>query len=173
VIAVDTNILVYAHVRQSPWYPRASQLLGDLAASGSPWAIPVHCLNEFFAVVTHPRIYKPASAARDAIAQIDAWTAAPAFSLLGEDAGSWAQERDLALDAKLVGAAIHDARIAAVCIQNDVAELWTSDRDFSRFPALRTRNPLVGSLPTRAGELRARYRIERRGRASARSIASR
>lgn len=170
MIAIDTNILVYAHVRQSPWYPRASQLLSDLAASGSPWAIPVHCLNEFFSVVTHPKIYRPASSARVAIAQIDAWSAAPTFSLLGEDAASWAQERDLALEATLVGAAIHDARIAAVCIENDVAELWTSDRDFSRFPALRTRNPLLESLPPRAGEPRARYRVERRGRG--RSIAA-
>ncbi len=38
---------------------------------------------------------------------------------------------------------IHDARIAAICIQNSVAALWTADRDFSRFASLKTRNPLV------------------------------
>ena len=36
-----------------------------------------------------------------------------------------------------------DARIAACCLVNGVSELWTVDRDFSRFPALRTRNTLV------------------------------
>jgi hypothetical protein len=38
---------------------------------------------------------------------------------------------------------VHDARIAALCLQHGVSELLTADRDFSRFPALRTRNPLV------------------------------
>jgi predicted nucleic acid-binding protein len=38
---------------------------------------------------------------------------------------------------------VHDARIAALCLSHGVCELWSADRDFSRFPALRTRNPLV------------------------------
>lgn len=41
------------------------------------------------------------------------------------------------------GALIHDARIAACCLTGGVGELWTVDRDFSRFPALKTRNPLI------------------------------
>ena len=53
------------------------------------------------------------------------------------------------------GAAIHDARIAAICLDHGVDELWTCDRDFSRFPDLRTRNPLIPSLHEPAG---ARYR---------------
>jgi predicted nucleic acid-binding protein len=42
-----------------------------------------------------------------------------------------------------VGPRIHDAHIAALCIQHSVDELWTADRDFSRFSALNTRNPLL------------------------------
>ena len=45
---------------------------------------------------------------------------------------------------KVVGAKVHDARVAAICISHGVAELWTADRDFSRFPVLKTTNPLVG-----------------------------
>ena len=37
---------------------------------------------------------------------------------------------------------IHDARIAAICLHNGVTELWTADRDFSRFKPLKTVNPL-------------------------------
>jgi predicted nucleic acid-binding protein len=37
---------------------------------------------------------------------------------------------------------VHDARIAALCLSHGVYELWSGDRDFSRFPALRVRNPL-------------------------------
>ena len=37
----------------------------------------------------------------------------------------------------------HDARIAAICLENAVAVLWTADRDFGRFKALKTANPLI------------------------------
>jgi predicted nucleic acid-binding protein len=45
---------------------------------------------------------------------------------------------------RAAGALVHDARSAALCLHHGVRELWTADRDFSRFAALRTRNPLVG-----------------------------
>ncbi len=38
---------------------------------------------------------------------------------------------------------IHDARIAAICVSHGVRELWTADRDFSRFRGLAVRNPLI------------------------------
>ena len=34
--------------------------------------------------------------------------------------------------------------IAAICLSHGVSELWTADRDFSRFPDLRVCNPLIG-----------------------------
>jgi predicted nucleic acid-binding protein len=79
VIAVDTNILVYAHRADSPFHDRARLTLEPLA-----------------------------------------------------------------LAARAHGGAIHDARIAAICLAHGVAELWSADRDFSRFPALAVRNPLIG-----------------------------
>ena len=50
----------------------------------------------------------------------------------------------LALPAQTRGGAIHDARIAAICVSHGVAELWSADRDFSRFPQIVVRNPLIG-----------------------------
>ena len=70
MIAIDTNLLVFAHIPQSPFHRRAASLLAGLVASGSPWAIPAHCLAEFFSVVTHPKIYKPASTYKQACTQI-------------------------------------------------------------------------------------------------------
>ncbi len=52
-------------------------------------------------------------------------------------------EKNLALKGKASGPRIHDARIAAICLQNGVAELWSADRDMSRFQALKVVNPLV------------------------------
>src|SRR5689334_10254861 len=138
MIAVDTNILVYAHVAVSPWNARASRVLGDLVESGASWGIPWHCAYEFFAIVTNPKIYRPSSSHVAAIEQLDDWFGAPACAVLTEGTGTWSVLRDLVLNAKLVGPGIYDARIAAVCIDHGVTELWTSDRDFSRFPSLRT-----------------------------------
>lgn len=47
------------------------------------------------------------------------------------------------MTARIAGPAVHDARIAAICLQHGVSELLSADRDFSRFPELKTRNPLV------------------------------
>jgi len=46
---------------------------------------------------------------------------------------------------RIVGGQIHDARIAALCHLHEVKELWTADRDFSRFAGINVRNPLIKS----------------------------
>ena len=60
MIAVDTNVLVYAHRRESTFHDRARQRIDELASSGSAWAIPWPCVHEFYAVVTNERAFKPA-----------------------------------------------------------------------------------------------------------------
>jgi uncharacterized protein len=59
VIALDTNLLVYAHREDSPWHDAAYARLTELAEGRALWAIPWPCLHEFLAIVTHPRIYAP------------------------------------------------------------------------------------------------------------------
>ena len=143
MIALDTNLLVYAHREDATWHERAFRLLVQLAEGLVPWAIPWPCLHEFAAIVTHPRIYKPPTPLDQAIEQIDAWLESPSLVLLAEAEGHWPILRDLLRDGGVVGPQVHDARIAALCKLHGVQELWTADRDFSRFPGLRLRNPLV------------------------------
>ena len=57
MIAIDTNLLVYAHRRDSPWHTIARDAIAGLAEGRSAWAIPWPCVHEFLAIVTHPRIY--------------------------------------------------------------------------------------------------------------------
>jgi toxin-antitoxin system PIN domain toxin len=144
MIAIDTNILVYAHRRDSAWHAMARTRLLELAEGSVAWAIPWPCLHEFIAVVSHPRIYSPPSTIRAAVAQVDAWLESPSLQLLAEGPSYWAEARELLLRAGILGPQVHDARIALLCLTHGVRELWTADRDFSRFPALGTRNPLVG-----------------------------
>jgi toxin-antitoxin system PIN domain toxin len=143
VIAVDTNILVYAHRSDSPFHSRAAQALRDLAESGKPWAIPWACVHEFLSIATHPRIYQPPSTMEQALAQLEAWFESPSLILLGELPGYFTTLRSAVENSKIVGPRVHDARIAAICIQHGVRTLWTADRDLSRFSGVALINPTV------------------------------
>jgi toxin-antitoxin system PIN domain toxin len=144
---VDTNILVYSHREDSPWHERAHSQIVLLAEGRAPWAIPWPCIHEFLAIVTHPRIYSPPTPVSEAVDQASAWLESPSLFLLTESDGYWRQLREIIESGHVSGAMVHDARIAALCKLHGVRELWTADRDFSRFPGLHTRNPLVGESP--------------------------
>lgn len=143
MIAVDTNLLVYAHRRDSSWHAAAARHVAKLAEGRASWAIPWPCLHEFVSVVTHPRIFRPPTTLPEAIAQVDAWLESPTVVLLSEGPTHWGALRPVLEAAKAVGPLVHDARIVALCRDNGVSELWTADRDFGRFPGLSFRNPLV------------------------------
>ncbi len=143
MIAIDTNLLVYAHREDSEWHAQAKACLVDLAESGTPWAIAWSSLHEFVAVVTHPRIYAPPTPPATAFASLKAWLGAPGLHLLHEGPGYFEKLERLCGRARVAGGRIHDARIAAICLNHAVAELWTADRDFSLFPELKTHNPLL------------------------------
>jgi toxin-antitoxin system PIN domain toxin len=144
MIAVDSNLLVYAHREDSPWHDSAYALIAELAEGQSPWAIPWPCIHEFLSIVTHPRIYEPPTPLENSILQVDAWMESPGLLLLSESEDYWQQLQSLLQSGKVCGPQVHDARIAALCSYHGVTELWTADRDFGRFPKLKVRNPLVG-----------------------------
>lgn len=143
MIAVDTNVLVYAHRCEAPFHEQAFSCLKSLAEGSKPWGIPVSCLHEFLAVVTNPRVFNPASRFEQAIAQVDAWLDSPHVHVLHSGSQHWRILSELTRQARLQGGQFHDARIAALCIENGVSLLWSADRDFGRFKALKTVNPLV------------------------------
>ncbi|MBA3504890.1 MAG: PIN domain-containing protein [Betaproteobacteria bacterium] len=143
MIAVDTNILVYAHREDAEWHSTAFEKLRNLAEGNAAWAIPWPCIHEFLAIVTHPRIYKPPSSLAAAIDQVEAWLESQTVVLLAESNVHWQQLKELLLSGKAAGAKVHDARIAALCLQHGVSELWSADRDFGRFPNVPVVNPLI------------------------------
>ena len=143
MIAIDTNLLVYAHRAEMQFSEPAARCLRELAQTRTAWAIPWPCLHEFFGVVTNPRIYKTPSSATEAIRQIDAWHESPSLVVLHESSQHWLTLRRLVTAGRIRGPMVHDARIAAICLDHDVREFWSADRDFNRFPQLTVRNPLV------------------------------
>lgn len=143
MIALDTNLLIYAHKQGNPFHAAAVEVVDSLRHQRAPWSIPWPCIHEFIAVATHPAIYKPASTLSEALGFVDGLLASPQLHLLAESPGYFEKLRELSTAAKLKGPRIHDARVAALCLHHGVLELWSVDRDFSLFPQLRVRNPLV------------------------------
>ncbi len=142
MIAVDTNLLVYAHRSDSPWFELARQALRPLVEGTATWAIPWPCIHEFIAISTHLKIYRPPTELGRALEQVAALLASPSLVLLSEPAGYWPVLGRLLAAGQVTGAKVHDARIAALCLGHGVTELWSADRDFTLFPELKTRNPL-------------------------------
>lgn len=144
MIAVDTNVLVYAHRREAPEHAAANGSLRGLAEGTDPWAIPWPCLYEFFSIVTNMKIWKgAASTPNQAWAQIAAWCGSPSLKLIGETDDFMTVLGQLVLRPRVRGAVVHDARVAAICIAHGVEALLTRDRDFQLFPELSVKNPFA------------------------------
>jgi uncharacterized protein len=138
--AVDTNVLVYSEVVTSTHHVVARRVLQALAEGPVTWAIPWPCVYEFLRVVTHPRVFTPPVPLDVALHDLGQILASPTLVLLSETERHAEVMDNILRDSAVTGNLIHDAHIAALCIEHGVSELVTGDRDFSRFP-LRTVDP--------------------------------
>lgn len=147
MIAIDTNLLVYAHRPEMPFHERAREVLSGAVAGAEPVSVPWPCVHEFLAVVSNPRIFRdptPVGVALDAVSRL---LGSLDGGFLAEGEGYLGVLDRTARAAHLQGAVVHDARIAAICLYHGVRVLWSADRDFSRFPDLAVTNPLPPSSP--------------------------
>lgn len=138
--ALDTNILVYSQIVSSPRHSVARRLMVQLAEGPVPWAIPWPCVYEFLRVVTHPRVFSPPVPTDIALHDLSQILSSPTLVLLSETERHAGLMQSMVNESGVTGNLLHDAHIAALCIEHGVSELVTGDRDFSRFP-LRVVNP--------------------------------
>ncbi|MEO7336080.1 MAG: hypothetical protein ABIV63_05810, partial [Caldimonas sp.] len=110
MIAIDTNLLVYAHRGEMPFHAAAAHCLRDLAQGRAAWAIPWPCLHEFLGVVTNKRVFKTPSTVAEAIRQIDGWHESPSLVVLHESTQHWMTLRRLVAAGRIAGPMVHDAR---------------------------------------------------------------
>ena len=139
--AIDTNVLIYAELTSSQYHRQARQVLTELAEGVAPWALPWPCIYEFLRVVTHPRVFHPPVPLEVALTDLRAITDSPSLLLLSETERHVELMTSIAKEAGVTGNLIHDAHIAALCIEHGVTELISADRDFLRFKSLKILNP--------------------------------
>jgi len=140
LIAVDTNILIYADRAELPLHRAALAALKRLAEGSEAWAIPVFCIGEFLRVVSHPRVFDPPTPAKDAWVSVNALLDSPSVRLLTPGASYVTLLGEQLEQSGAVGNLVFDAQIAAVCLEHGARTLLTEDRDFARFRALQTRS---------------------------------
>lgn len=145
MIAIDTNILVYSHRRDSEFFQPAGNAVRRLAESSDHWAIPWPCVHEFLGIVTNRRIFEIPTSTEAAIAQVEIWLGSPSLRLIGEAPLYWRNLTEILTEGKITGAKVHDARIAAICKTHGVRKLWSADRDFTRMRGVKVMNPLLPS----------------------------
>jgi toxin-antitoxin system PIN domain toxin len=142
VIAIDTNILVFAHRSGVPQHSKARAAIERAATSGRGWGIAAASIAEFWSVVTHPaalgRPSEPSEAqsfmrslVEDGGARL--WRPGPNF---GD------RLMQVATDRTVAGVRIFDLQIALTAFDNGATEIWTHDRNFTIVPGLAVKDPL-------------------------------
>jgi toxin-antitoxin system PIN domain toxin len=142
LIAIDTNLLVYAHRSKTPEHAAAKKAIERAAADPGGWGIPLPCVAEFWAVVTHPRAAGRPSTPKEAAGFLRAlirggfgaiWEPLPGFHsrllLAAEQAG-------------VSGARVFDLQIALIASEAGADEIWSHDRGFLSVPGLTLRDPI-------------------------------
>lgn len=140
MIAVDTNILVYAHHSGAPKHEVAVDVLRSLVEGDALWGLPVFVIGEFLRVVTHPHgpLRRP-STTEQAMLALDGLVEGPRVRVLSPGPRFLPILRKLVLGAKARGNLVFDAQVAAVCLEHGATTILTEDRDFGLFPELTVR----------------------------------
>jgi hypothetical protein len=144
VIALDTNLLVYAHRARTPEHRAARAALDRAAAIGTEWGVAYPCLLEFWAVVTHPAAAPRPSTPREASAFLAGLVEAGGLSVWIPRAGFWQRLHRIAVDLGVAGPRIFDLQIALISFESGATDLWTHDVGFVSVPGLPVSDPLAG-----------------------------
>lgn len=139
MIAVDTNILIYAHRAELAKHEAAARRLVALAEGAAAWALPVFCIGEFLRVVTHPRLFDPPFTAAEACLALERVLESPSLHLLAPGPSYPGLLLQAVRESDAVGNLAFDAQIVALCRESGASALLTEDRDFARFPGFPTR----------------------------------
>ncbi len=141
MIAIDTNLLVYAHRSTTSEHKTARKAIEKAAALGE-WGFSMPCISEFFSVVTHPACPPRPSTQREAVDYIDAlveggaeiWMPGPGFGM---------RLLKTAKALHVSGHRIFDLQIAMMAFESGATEIWSHDRNFQTVPGLSVVDPLM------------------------------
>ena len=139
----DVNVLVYSHRRDAADHVRYRQLVEEMLASDSAFALSDVILSGFVRVVTHPKVFREPTPMAKALSFVRDLRQSPNAFRAIPGPRHWEVFERLCGAPGVRGNLVPDAFLAALAIESGL-ELITADRDFARFPGLRWRHPLDG-----------------------------
>jgi predicted nucleic acid-binding protein len=142
VIAIDTNLLVYAHRSGLAEHRAAKRAIQKASEDARGWGIPFPCIAEFWSVVTHPESAGGGSPPFKAQAFLRALVLEAGAKVWTSSDGCWERVTKLAVDLGVRGPRIFDLQIALTAFDNGATEIWTHDRGSLTVAGIALRDPL-------------------------------
>lgn len=142
MIVLDANILLYAYDADSDKHAKARAWVEGVFSGASPVGLPWQTVSAFMRIVTNPRLTGKRFTPVEVVEIVNQWVKQPNVRLLGPGDNHWSFLRQMIVDGQVRGPLITDAQLAALTIEYG-GVLHTTDRDFSRFPGLRWKNPIA------------------------------
>ena len=143
MILVDANVLIYAYNPQAEQHVAARQWVEGVFSGSVPVRLAWGTIVAFVRIMTNGQIFRRPLTVEEAVGVIDSWLVVPVVDVLGPSERHWTILREMLVTGQVTGPLASDADLAALAIEHG-AVLATTDRDFARFPALETINPLAG-----------------------------
>lgn len=142
MILVDANLLLYAYHPRSEHHEASRTWLDGVLSRSELVRFAWQTLWVFLRISTNPRVFERPLTISEAEATVASWLAQPPVGILEPSDRHWDILRGLMREGQTTGPLIMDAVLASIAIEHG-ATLHTTDRDFSRFPGLSWKNPLI------------------------------
>ena len=138
---LDTNVLVYASVEDSPYHAQAQSVIERINSREVDAFLSLQVLAEFYATITNPRKMVRPLSPEEATEAVRRYLQSGMVKLhIGESTFSLTMR--LAAQYQLKGPNIFDAQIAATMLDNGINTIITADEaDFRRFEGIEVVNP--------------------------------
>jgi toxin-antitoxin system PIN domain toxin len=141
MILVDANLLLYAYNTDAPEHKAAKKWLEDTLALPSPFGLSWITITAFIRISTNPRAFPKPLKIKEAIEIITELLDHPTVTILQPTERHWDLLKQMLVKGQVSGPLTTDAQVATLAIEHG-ATLYTTDRDFARFPKLKFHNPL-------------------------------
>jgi uncharacterized protein len=143
VLAVDTNVLVYAADVDSQFHAPCSDWIERRRVRPDAWYTTWAIIYEFLRVTTHPRVMRRPWSAPAAWEFVAALLASPGLSILVQTPRHADVAEQVILELPhLAGNLLHDTHTAILMREHGIGRICTRDTDFNRFPFLEVIDPL-------------------------------
>jgi len=141
VILIDTNLLLYAHVKTFPQHIKAREWLNSTLSGTALVGFPWMSLLGFLGIITNPRVFERPEPMNTAWNQVTEWLDCKIVWIPQPTERHREVLQSLLSLPGIHGNLVPDAHLAALAIEHELT-LCSTDRDFARFPHLLWRNPL-------------------------------